>query len=69
MFWYAPVFFLLGAVSSPVVTKVLKPVLREVIKGGVLIALEVKKAASSVTEDLQDIAAEAAHEVRTEKPM
>jgi hypothetical protein len=52
--------FLLGAAVGPLLGVVLRPLLREVIRGGVLIAREVQKVADEVREDVQDIKAEVA---------
>jgi Protein of unknown function (DUF5132) len=51
--------FLLGAVAGPLIGTVLRPLLREVIKGGLLIAREVQKVADEVKEDYEDMKAEA----------
>lgn len=67
MFWTSTFFFLLGAASAPVVNRILMPVVREAVKGGVLLAIEVKKTAVGVGEDLKDITAEAKRDAETHR--
>lgn len=54
--------FLFGLVLMPLVKRVAKPVLREVVKASVGIALDVKNAAADARAELQVIAAEASAE-------
>jgi len=51
--------FLLGAFVAPLFGSILRPLLREVVKGGVLLTHEVKKIAHEVCEEVEDAKAEA----------
>lgn len=55
--------YLLGVLTAPLLTPILKPAFRGIVKGSILLGDEVKKVAESVREDIQDVAAEtkAAH--------
>ena len=53
-----PAFFL-GAFLAPLFGSVVRPLLREVVKEGVLLAHEVNKIASEVREEVEDAKAEA----------
>jgi D-ribose pyranose/furanose isomerase RbsD len=53
-----PAFFL-GAFLAPLFGSVLRPLLREVVKEGVLLAHEVHKVAQEVREEVEDAKAEA----------
>jgi Protein of unknown function (DUF5132) len=66
--------FFLGAASglafalvAPLFGKQARPAVRGAIKGGMLAGRYVKRVASSVKEDVQDIAAEAKADLDTEK--
>lgn len=54
--------FLLGMVVTPLAKRVAKPLLREVVKVSIALALDVRKAAADARTELQDIAAEVAAE-------
>lgn len=51
--------YLVGLVTAPLVGVVLKPLLRGTVRTTVGVALQAKKAAAEVAEDLQDLVAEA----------
>jgi hypothetical protein len=50
--------FLLGVAAAPLLPKIAKPVLRQVVKTGADVAVQAKGIAAEVGEDLQDIVAE-----------
>lgn len=56
--------FIGGILTAPF----LKPILREVIKYGIIIADTAVKAAAEARESVEDIAAEAAAEVHSKEP-
>lgn len=56
--------FFLGVVLAPHVTKLLRPVAREAVKGAMLVGNQLRRTAAEVREDLEDIAAEAAMDVK-----
>lgn len=58
--------FSLGVVLAPHVSQLLKPVTREAVKGAMLIGNQLRRTAAEVREDLEDIAAEAAMDVKNE---
>ncbi len=65
-----PVLFTLGAVSaaswnaiSPVLGSVLRPALKEVIKGGIILQKQVQTIAQEAWQDVEDLTAEAKAEV------
>lgn len=51
--------YLIGLVTAPLVGVVFKPLLRGSVKTTVGAALQIKKLAAEVAEDLQDLVAEA----------
>ncbi|WP_255360303.1 DUF5132 domain-containing protein [Nocardia sp. BMG51109] len=55
-------------VAAPLATKIVKPVIRGAVKTTVGLAIEAKRAAAEVSEDLQDIVAEAAAEATFTEP-
>jgi Protein of unknown function (DUF5132) len=59
--------FLLGAAAAAVLKAtggtVARPVVKNVVKGGILFGRRVQEFASSITEDLQDVTAEASSEI------
>ena len=54
----AAAFFLLGLAARPLVTSVLRPLLREVVKAGVLATSQMKQVAADAMEEWEDINAE-----------
>jgi hypothetical protein len=52
------VAFLVGLFAAPLIPKILKPALREAVKAGTGLAIQAKRVAAEVTEDVQDIVAE-----------
>ncbi|GAA2829042.1 DUF5132 domain-containing protein [Kitasatospora sp. CM 4170] len=56
--------FLVGLVVAPLAKRVLKPLVRGVVKTSVGLALEVKKAAQEAGENIHDLAAEVAADMR-----
>jgi hypothetical protein len=69
-----PVLFTLGAMSaaswgavSPLLGKVLRPALKEVIKGGIILQKQVQTIAQEAWQDVEDLTAEAKAEVEATK--
>jgi hypothetical protein len=69
-----PVLFTLGAMSAatwgavgPVLGKVLRPALKEVIKGGIILQKQVQTIAQEAWQDVEDLTAEAKAEVEAAK--
>jgi Protein of unknown function (DUF5132) len=52
-------FYLLGVITAPLLTPVLKPIMRGIVKTAVVLGEEAKTMAASVREDYSDMAAEA----------
>ncbi len=70
LFKSKPVLFALGAVSaaswnviSPILGNVLRPALKEVIKGGIILQKQVQTIAQEAWQDVEDLTAEAKAEV------
>lgn len=61
------VIFLLGAAATAVIKglgmTVFRPVVKGVVKGGIRIGRQVQEFAAEVTEEIQDISAEASSEI------
>lgn len=51
--------FLLGAASAGILKRVGRPIIREVVKGGILLGREAQTFADGVRQDWEDIVAEA----------
>lgn len=58
--------FFLGVVLAPHVSKLFKPFAREAVKGAMLIGNQIQRTAAEVREDLEDIAAEAAMDLKSD---
>lgn len=65
--WKSLLAFLAGVVTAPYVTRALKPVTREVVKGSLLVGHQLQRITAEVREDLEDLAAEAAAGIGSEK--
>lgn len=50
--------YLLGALTAPLVGRIIKPILRGTVKTTIGMGLEMKKLAAEAAEDVQDLAAE-----------
>jgi hypothetical protein len=58
-------------VAAPIIGSVLRPVLKEAIKGGLVLGREIQTMAEEVWQDMEDLAAEAQEELdqnQKEKP-
>lgn len=55
--------YLIGLVSAPLVTRVLQPIVRSVVKTTIELGLQARKLAAEAAEDLQDLVAETSVEV------
>jgi hypothetical protein len=64
--WQKAAYILIGFVAAPLVKQIVRPVLREVVRGGVLVVGEVQRASAGARENLQDMAREAAIHHHTE---
>ena len=63
--WNVALGFVAGMLAAPQVKKLLRPVVKEVVKAGLVIDNQIQQVASGVKEDLEDITAEASAEIRT----
>jgi len=54
--------FLAGVILSPVIRPMLRPLFVEAIKAGLVFSEEVKRVSAQVKEEVEDAAAEVAHE-------
>lgn len=63
--WNVALGFVAGMLVAPQVKKLLRPVVKEVVKAGMVVGTQIQQVASGVKEDLEDITAEASAEVRT----
>lgn len=69
-----PVVFGLGAASaaswniiSPILGNVLRPALKEIIKGGIILQKQVQTIAQEAWQDVEDLTAEAQAEIAAKK--
>lgn len=58
--WKSLFAFLVGVITAPYVTRALKPVTRELVKGSLVVGHQLQRITAEVREDLEDLAAEAA---------
>jgi hypothetical protein len=64
----AGIAFLFGLAAAPLVPKLMKPVLRQVVKAGASATVQAKRIAAEVSEDVQDIIAETSSDNGAAKP-
>jgi hypothetical protein len=63
--WQKALLFLGGVVAAPILKPILRPVAREAVKGGILLTNYVHQVITEVREEVEDLAAEASHELHT----
>ena len=66
--WTSPLIYLAGVLTAPIVGAVAKPLVRGTVKGGILVARQVRRMAQEVRADFEDIAAEATSDLDARRP-
>lgn len=68
MFNSRGMFFLYGTLAGPVLTHVVRPLAREIIKGGILLGRGVTRLTAEVAEELETLTEEASSELGSGRP-